>query len=106
MSRWYAPPRIKFLHRPVGLCLPFTRAPQGAVLHHAMSRLASLQRIRMNDSLTINCPHCGESFPLVFDVTEGSAQFTIDCEVCCRPMQVTVGVSEEGEIESLDIVEE
>lgn len=60
----------------------------------------------MTDSLAINCPHCGETFPLAFDVSEGSAQFTIDCEICCRPMQVNVGVSEEGEIESLDIVEE
>ena len=60
----------------------------------------------MNDSLTITCPHCGESFPIAFDPSEGSTQFTYDCYVCCRPMQITVGVSEEGEIASLDIVEE
>lgn len=60
----------------------------------------------MQDALSISCPHCGETFSLAFDVSEGSGQFTVDCEVCCRPMQVSVGVSEDGEIESLDVVEE
>ncbi len=60
----------------------------------------------MNDSLIIECPHCGESFSLAFDVSEGSAEFTVDCEVCCRPMQVTVRVSDEGEIEGLEVAGE
>ena len=59
----------------------------------------------MNDSLAISCPHCGETFTLAFDVSEGSAEFTVDCEVCCRPMQVSVRV-EDGEIAALDVVEE
>ena len=60
----------------------------------------------MNDSLAIECPHCGESFSLAFDVAEGSANFVIDCEVCCRPMTITVRVSDDGEIEGLDIAAE
>jgi len=60
----------------------------------------------VRDSLSIPCPHCGESFPLPFDVSEGDPRFTTDCCVCCRPMQVTIAVSEDGEIESLDVVEE
>jgi len=59
----------------------------------------------MQDALTLTCPHCGESFSIAFDVSEGSAEFTVDCEVCCRPMLVSVRVNE-GEIESLDVVEE
>ena len=59
----------------------------------------------MRDALTISCPHCGEEFSLAFDVNEGSAEFTIDCEVCCRPMTVAVHV-EDGEITGLDVVEE
>ncbi len=59
----------------------------------------------MNDALTISCPHCGESFSLAFDVSEGSAEFTIDCEVCCRPMTVSVQV-EDGEVVDLEVVEE
>lgn len=59
----------------------------------------------MTEALTISCPHCGEAFSLAFDVSEGSAEFTIDCEVCCRPMTVAVQV-DDGEVVGLDIVEE
>lgn len=58
----------------------------------------------MTDALTLSCPHCGESFSIAFDVSEGSAEFIVDCEVCCAPMTVTVRVVE-GEIESLDVAE-
>ncbi|WP_438480518.1 CPXCG motif-containing cysteine-rich protein [Oleiharenicola lentus] len=60
----------------------------------------------MQDALAISCPHCGESFSLAFDASEGSAEFVIDCEVCCRPMNVTIQVNDDGEIETLDVVEE
>lgn len=59
----------------------------------------------MTDALTISCPHCGESFSLAFEVSEGSAAFTIDCEICCRPMTVAVQV-DDGEVVGLDVVEE
>ena len=58
----------------------------------------------MNDALMIECPHCGETFSLAFDVSEGSADFIIDCEVCCRPMSVCVRVSD-GEIDGVEVVE-
>lgn len=60
----------------------------------------------MNDALSIECPHCGETFSLAFDVSEGSAAFTIDCEVCCRPMTVSVRTDADGEVESVAVVEE
>jgi phage terminase large subunit GpA-like protein len=60
----------------------------------------------MQDSLSIHCPHCGEAFGLAFDPTEGSAEFVVDCEICCRPMVVTLHVDDAGELESLDVVEE
>lgn len=58
----------------------------------------------MNDAISIECPHCGESFSLALDVSEGSAEFIVDCEVCCRPMTVSVRI-DEGEIVGLDVVE-
>ncbi len=58
----------------------------------------------MTDSVSIQCPHCGESFGLVLDVSEGSAEFVVDCEVCCRPMTVMVRITD-GEIEGFDVVE-
>jgi len=60
----------------------------------------------MRDALSIECPHCGESFTLAFDVSEGSADFVVDCEVCCRPMTVAVRVSDDGGIEGVEIAAE
>ncbi|HEY0863660.1 MAG TPA: CPXCG motif-containing cysteine-rich protein [Lacunisphaera sp.] len=60
----------------------------------------------MQDSISIECPHCGESFSLALDLSEGSAEFTVDCEVCCRPMTVSVRVDDDGELEGVDVVEE
>jgi uncharacterized Zn finger protein len=60
----------------------------------------------MHDSISIECPHCGESFSLALDASEGSAEFTVDCEVCCRPMTVSVRINDDGELEGVDVVEE
>jgi transposase-like protein len=55
----------------------------------------------MEVSGTITCPFCGQSFELVVDTSAGSQRFTTDCEVCCRPFEVTAEC-EPGEILSLD----
>lgn len=57
----------------------------------------------MNESVSIQCPHCGETFDIALDASEGSAEFIVDCEVCCRPMTVTVRVRA-GEVEELQVV--
>jgi hypothetical protein len=56
----------------------------------------------MTESLSLTCPHCGEDFPLAFDPGEGTAEFVVDCEICCRPMTVRVRVND-GEVEALDV---
>ena len=60
----------------------------------------------MPDSLSIECPHCGETFSLALYTSEGSAEFSIDCEVCCRPMTVSVRINDDGELEGADVTEE
>jgi hypothetical protein len=56
----------------------------------------------MDEVAQIECPHCGETFPLAIDASEGDAEFVVDCEVCCRPMAVRV-VWEEGELVSVEV---
>ena len=51
---------------------------------------------------SIACPFCGQSFELVIDTSVPSQCFTTDCEVCCRPMTVTVRVRA-GEVEELQV---
>lgn len=47
----------------------------------------------MRDFITIGCPHCGEEFQVPCDADEGAAEFVVDCEVCCRPMTITVRIN-------------
>jgi hypothetical protein len=59
----------------------------------------------VQDSLSITCPHCGESFSLAVDLSEGSGEFVVDCEICCRPMTIALQI-EDGEIASVDVAAE
>jgi hypothetical protein len=56
----------------------------------------------METTETVQCPFCGQSFELTIDTSVSSQQFTTDCEVCCRPFEVTVEC-EPGKILGLDV---
>jgi len=46
------------------------------------------------------CPYCGE--PLTFWVDEGGGsrqRYIEDCAVCCRPIEIQVGPTDDGELE-------
>jgi hypothetical protein len=34
----------------------------------------------------VQCPYCGEMFPMAVDTAQGSYETTEDCTVCCRPI--------------------
>jgi hypothetical protein len=51
---------------------------------------------------SIVCPFCGQASAVAIDTSVPSQRFTTDCEVCCRPFEVTVAC-EPGEILSLDV---
>jgi hypothetical protein len=45
----------------------------------------------------VYCPHCGEAIEITLDAGSGSRQqYVEDCEVCCRPWQVTVRYGADG----------
>jgi transcription elongation factor Elf1 len=52
----------------------------------------------MLDPITITCPYCGESFETSVDLSAGSQHYIEDCAVCCRPIEVMLRVSEDGEL--------
>ena len=56
----------------------------------------------MLESITIDCPYCGESFSTQVDVSAGSQNYVEDCQVCCQPFQVSVSV-EEGELQDISL---
>jgi transcription elongation factor Elf1 len=59
----------------------------------------------MEEFATVQCPFCGQSFDVGVDTSIASQRFTTDCEVCCRPFEVTVECAS-GEIASLQVASE
>jgi transposase-like protein len=48
----------------------------------------------MHSELTeqrIHCPYCGEAMVILLDTSAGDQSYVEDCQVCCRPMQVSFG---------------
>jgi len=53
---------------------------------------------------TVECPYCGEPVEIVLDPGSGARQeYVEDCEVCCRPWQVSVAYAPDGSAE-VDVV--
>ncbi|MGH7448328.1 MAG: CPXCG motif-containing cysteine-rich protein [Longimicrobiales bacterium] len=45
----------------------------------------------------VACPYCGEEIELFIDPGGGAVQdYVEDCEVCCRPLQLTVSWDAQG----------
>jgi hypothetical protein len=42
----------------------------------------------------VQCPYCGETLTLRFDLSAGSQSYVEDCQVCCQPMQLAVRVTD------------
>ena len=47
----------------------------------------------------IECPYCAESIEIVVDASIEQQQYVEDCSVCCRPIHLTVGISNGGDIQ-------
>lgn len=47
---------------------------------------------------TIFCPYCGESINVLVDDSVPEQSYVEDCQVCCRPMVISVSVDPDGVI--------
>ena len=52
----------------------------------------------MLETITLHCPYCGESFSTSADLSAGSQRYIEDCAICCRPIEVTLRVGDDGEL--------
>ena len=51
----------------------------------------------LEEDFSINCPYCGTGFSVRVDRTGGSRQeFIIDCENCCRPIEIELDAEPDG----------
>jgi hypothetical protein len=57
----------------------------------------------MEGSVTVQCPYCGQAFEIVIDTSVAVQRFTTDCEVCCRPFEVSAEC-EPGEVLAVEVV--
>ena len=48
------------------------------------------------------CPYCGSSISMLFETFHGGQDYIEDCEVCCRPIEVSYQISA-GEMENVQV---
>ena len=41
----------------------------------------------------IHCPYCGEPISVVVDHSIGEQEYVEDCQVCCRPIEISFELS-------------
>ena len=46
------------------------------------------------ETVLIQCPYCGEAIEVAVDLSVRRQEYVEDCQVCCRPMTLTVCVDE------------
>ena len=50
----------------------------------------------INEEQFFICPYCGSKNSIAIDYSAGKRQgFAIDCEVCCRPIVITLEIKDE-----------
>lgn len=47
----------------------------------------------------IYCPYCGESIQVLVDESIPEQSYIEDCQVCCRPINLSVAVDSDGGVE-------
>lgn len=45
----------------------------------------------------VSCPWCASLITVLIDTSAGEQRYIEDCEVCCRPLSLTVRVGTDGE---------
>ena len=53
----------------------------------------------MLDTQTVNCPYCGEQIELMIDASAGSQRYVEDCQVCCRPIEISLNILSGGDFQ-------
>jgi len=39
---------------------------------------------------SVQCPYCGERFDVQIDLTAAPSSYIEDCQICCRPIEISV----------------
>lgn len=50
------------------------------------------------ESRSVSCPYCGENIEVLIDCSISRQDYIEDCQVCCRPIDVSVTIDAHGDI--------
>jgi hypothetical protein len=59
----------------------------------------------MLEPVLIHCPYCGEAIEILVDGSVDEQRYFEDCQVCCRPIDISVRVDADGGV-SVDVASE
>ena len=62
-------------------------------------RVSPAQERVVQPSVGIQCPYCGEAIEILVDESAGGQRYIEDCQVCCRPIVLTIAIDEDGNIQ-------
>ncbi|MGI9335961.1 MAG: CPXCG motif-containing cysteine-rich protein [Gammaproteobacteria bacterium] len=54
------------------------------------------------ESADITCPYCWETITIDIDTSNGSGDYVEDCQVCCNPIRIAIGVDNEARVTSVE----
>jgi hypothetical protein len=74
------------------------RALVAAALVDARPMGGTMEEVRKDD-----CPHCGEPIAFEVDPEETGGRRIVDCDVCCRPIEVRFRVRG-GVVQAVSVV--
>lgn len=53
------------------------------------------------DYAIVACPSCGEPLDVRIDLTTGDRVYIEDCQVCCRPIEFSIEVNDDGSLKTV-----
>jgi hypothetical protein len=61
------------------------------------------QGVQPEEFVSFRCPWCGERLQARLDLSSGAHTCVEDCQVCCRPMELSVELEENGALKALRV---
>ncbi len=51
----------------------------------------------------VTCPYCFSKSETTVDASAGSQVYYEDCQVCCAPMELSIHLNDDGELERIRV---
>ena len=59
--------------------------------------------VRTEEFVAFPCPYCGERLQTCVELIAGERSYIEDCEVCCRPIELSVELTEGGALRGVRV---